>query len=91
VTSAEGTEMKKARYEGSPLQALMEASGHVICDRCFCCDAVYERVSCWQCGGFADTDFEDEPECSVCHDEGELSYLMCLGRCDDDGNHAAKS
>ena len=87
MNSSEGTAQKKAEYEGSALQALMESSGHVVCDRCYCCDSTIEMVPCWQCGGFENEDDEWAVPCSVCHDEGRISYRECLGRCDDDGNH----
>ncbi len=81
-------EENRQRYEGSGLQALMKASGHEICERCYCCEAVWESSPCWQCGGFAD---DDDAEwitvCSVCGDEGELTYKSCLGNCDEQGNH----
>jgi hypothetical protein len=79
----------KARYEGTGLQALMEASDHTVCDRCYCCDSTMESATCWQCGGFPGDDEDDYP-CSVCHDEGEIFYRECLGRCDDDGKHEKK-
>ena len=89
TTEQAGTEQKKAQYEGSALQALMETSVHTICERCYCCDAVVEEIDCWQCGGFPDED-EDGYECTVCHDEGVLSRHVCLGRCDADGNHVSE-
>lgn len=83
----------KARYEGSAMQALMKASGHTICERCYCCDATYETYPCWGCGGFPfDEDDDDEwaTPCTVCGGEGEMSVLECIGRCDDEGNHKKK-
>jgi len=46
-----GIAENKARYEGSAFQAIMERSGHTVCDRCYCCDAAYESHACWQCEG----------------------------------------
>jgi hypothetical protein len=83
------TAENRARYEGSALQALMEASDHTICDRCYCCDSTVGSYSCWQCGGF-EPDWADETDsgaCSVCHGEGEVFHRECLGSCDDDGYH----
>ena len=82
-------ESNKARYEGIALQALMEASDHTACARCYCCDSTVESYPCWQCGGF-EADWADDTDsgaCSVCHGEGEIFVMQCLGRCDDDGNH----
>jgi hypothetical protein len=87
------SEERKAAFEGSALQALMKASGHEVCERCWCCDLVWENGPCWQCGGFEE---DDDPEwpydvCSVCGGEGELSWQECIGRCDDKGNHGAET
>lgn len=85
--SEESIAANKARYEGSTLQALMEAADHTICDRCYCCDSTMESYQCWQCGGFEDEDDEWGDLCSVCHGEGEVFHRECLGRCDDAGVH----
>jgi hypothetical protein len=66
---------KKAACEASGMKVLMDANDHEICERCYCCDAVWEVTPCWQCGGFEE---EDDPEwpydvCSVCGGEGEIS------------------
>lgn len=83
----------KARYEGTAFQHLMEAAGHTICDRCYCCDATYQPYTCWRCGGccgdWAEDD-DDDGYCSVCESEGEISVLECLGRCDENGCHEKK-
>ena len=82
-------EERKKAYEGSALQALMDASGHEICKRCYCCDVESENETCWACGGF--DDYEDDPwgndPCSVCGGEGEIFWRECIGRCDEQGNH----
>lgn len=80
---------KKAAYEASGMKVLMDASGHTICDRCYCCDAVAESSPCWQCGGFEpeEEDLEWGDFCSVCAGEGDLCYTVCVGKCDEDGNH----
>jgi len=82
-------EERKAAYENSALRVLMESTGHEICPRCYCCDLVSETETCWQCGGFEDEgDWDWPPDvCSVCNGEGELSYKVCIGGCDENGNH----
>lgn len=80
---------RKAQFEGSALQQLMTASGHEICQQCWCCDLVPESAPCWQCGGFEpewDDDFSDV--CSVCDGEGEIFWQACVGRCNEQGEHA---
>lgn len=77
---------RKAEYEGSALEALMKASGHEICPKCYCCDLVPESAPCWQCGGF-DSDDEDDYPCSVCQGEGEIYWQACIGRCNENGEH----
>lgn len=82
---------RKAQYEGSALQALMEATDHEICPKCYCCDYVVEHEPCWACAGMGS--FEDdwqfgEEICSECAGEGELSYKVCIGRCDENGEHS---
>lgn len=84
-------EENRARYEGTTLQALMDSAGHTICTRCYCCDSTTESTSCWQCSGFEDEDDEWGDVCSVCHGEGELFYIECLGRCDENGDHKPKT
>lgn len=82
-------EEKKAAYEKSAIRQLLEAPGHHVCERCYCCDAMSESTPCWQCGGFEpdwqDDDWDDI--CSVCLGEGELFYMVCCGNCDENGNH----
>ena len=84
---------RKARYENSALRQLMEASGHEICERCYCCDVVTESATCWNCGGFADDDCDEGwlDICSECGGEGKLFWRACIGRCDKDGNHEQAS
>lgn len=79
----------KARYEGSVMQQLMEGSGHMVCDRCYCCDATTQSATCWQCNGMTEEwqDEWDDGYCSVCQGEGEIYFTECLGRCDEEGNH----
>lgn len=81
---------RKAAYQDSSLKQLMEASGHKICERCYCCDAFVEAFPCWQCGGFEEVydldDWGPDP-CSVCAGEGELWHTVCAGSCDDNGSH----
>jgi hypothetical protein len=77
----------KARYEESSLKGLFEASGHVICDRCYCCDSISESSPCYLCGGFEDEDDEWNDVCSACGGEGELYYMTCAGSCDQNGEH----
>jgi len=85
-------EENRARYEGTGLQRLMEASEHTICPRCYCCDEVTESAPCPYCGGFVDYDDEwDDSDCSECHGEGTIYFRMCIGRCDQDGNHKSAS
>jgi hypothetical protein len=79
-------EENRQRYEGSGLEALIKSSDHEICERCYCCDSVWESSPCWQCGGF-EWDDEDDYPCSVCGGEGELTYKSCLGNCDEQGDH----
>ena len=81
----------KGRYENSALKALMDASDHQICERCYCCDLMWEHSPCWQCGGF-DNEDEDgwDDECSVCGGEGDIDFQVCVGDCDDEGNHKIK-
>lgn len=80
-------EGRKKEYEGSALQALMKASGHEICERCYCCDLVSESATCWQCNGMWEP---DDGWCDVCQGEGEIYFKACIGRCDEQGNHAHK-
>lgn len=83
---------RKAQYEGSALQQLMDASGHEICPKCYCCDLVDESETCWQCGGFWE-EFDDARNdgpysvCDVCDDEGKIYWKACIGRCDENGEH----
>jgi len=70
---------RKAAYEKSTLKQLMESQGHEICTRCYCCDLVTEFVSCSDCGGFGD--------CAECEDEGDVRVKVCIGRCNENGNH----
>lgn len=65
------------------------------CERCTCCET--EWVECEQCGGEGvfghdcgeDTccclNPEDDAPCSMC--DGEGGWDVCLGKCDDGGNH----
>lgn len=82
-------EERKAKYESSALKELIEASGHEICERCYCCDSFWEVENCWACGGFPESDDDEWPEdvCAECGGEGELSFKVCVGGCDKDGNH----
>ena len=84
-----GIAENKARYEQSVVKVLIDANpDHQICDRCYCCDAVWETSPCWQCGGFEpepDDGFDDT--CSVCGGDGELTYRVCIGGCDEEGDH----
>ena len=84
----------KRAYRGSALEALMKASGHEICPKCYCCEVVSESAPCWQCGGFDDyEDYDDgfPPDvCSVCNGEGKLYWMSCIGRCDEQGKHERK-
>lgn len=81
-------EERKAQYEKSALKQLMEASGHEICDRCYCCDAVGDSAVCWQCNGIDEDDDEwpSEP-CSECGGEGRIYFKRCISNCDENGNH----
>lgn len=83
------TDERKAAYEKSALKQLMDANGHEICTRCYCCDLVSESSSCWQCGGFEDDDDPEWPSspCSVCGGEGEIFWMQCVGNCDENGEH----
>lgn len=82
---------RKARYEESALKQLFDKSGHTICVRCYCCDVVSESAPCWQCGGFADEDDDWDDVCSVCDGDGEIYWDVCIGNCDENGEHKAKS
>ena len=81
---------RKAAYENSSLKQLMEASGHEMCERCYCCDVVSENAVCWLCGGFDDSEDDDgwPPDpCPECAGDGRISFRHCIGQCDDEGNH----
>jgi hypothetical protein len=77
----------KAEYEASSLKQLMDANDHKICQRCYCCDSMWQSAPCFQCGGFEDEDDDIWSVCSACGDEGETFWEECLGRCDDEGHH----
>ena len=67
----------------------MQASGLAICERCYCCEVIHEEVPCWSCGGF-EPDYEDEWDdgwCDACQGELTISFLSCLGNCDENGKH----
>lgn len=83
-------EKRKAQYEQSALKQLMDATGHEICERCYCCDSVSDSAVCWQCNGFDEDDDDGwlSAPCSVCGGEGRIYFKECLGRCDENGNHA---
>ena len=81
---------RKEQYEQSALKHLFEHSGHVICKRCYCCDEISESAPCWQCNGFDDEDDEWMDICSVCQGEGEIYFPVCVGGCDDNGEHKPK-
>ena len=81
----------KARYEQSGLKVLMDAAHHTICERCYCCDVIFESATCWSCGGFDEEEeigWPSEP-CPECGGEGRLYWSECIGRCDKDGNHSS--
>jgi hypothetical protein len=84
-------EQRRKAYEGSALKQSFEAAGHTICDRCYCCDVGAESAPCYQCGGLEDEDDEIGDICSACDGEGELYWTECIGRCDENGNHKAKT
>lgn len=75
----------------------MNCPAHEICPRCGCCSFVWER--CDTCCGARmnghdcgeDTccclDPEENETCEVC--DGEGGWSMCLGRCDENGNHSS--
>lgn len=84
-------EESKAEYDASSLKQLMEANGHTICTRCYCCDSSWESTPCYQCGGFEDEEDEIWSVCSACEGEGEMFWEECLGRCDDNGHHNVKA
>jgi hypothetical protein len=78
---------RKAKYEQSAMKQLMEATGHEICTRCYCCDVVHESSPCPCCGGFEDDDEEWPDICGECGGEGEVYWKGCIGRCDENGEH----
>ena len=64
------------------------------CGRCGDCEM--EWVKCWDCGGEGEIDrYDDDPlwyvgkmrfwRCDIC--EGEGSFKVCMGRCDDNAAH----
>jgi len=84
-------EENRKRYEGSSLEALMKASDHQICERCYCCDRVSASETCWACNG-VDEDDDDYSgyfgaPCRECDGEGRIFRYDCLGNCDENGNH----
>ena len=82
-------EERKEAYENSALKVLMESQGHEICPKCYCCDLVSDLVTCWSCGGFPfDEDDEFDTGCEECEGEGRIPIKTCIGRCDENGNHA---
>jgi hypothetical protein len=86
-------EENRKRYEGSVTQALMQVPGHMVCERCYCCDAAPEEVCCWSCQGCCGEDYEDEWDdgwCDVCQGEGVVYVRSCIGSCDENGNHVKK-
>lgn len=79
-----------ARQKSERIDAWEEATGHLLCRRCECCDLDWQE--CHECGG--DGYYEDDSDplwgveqvlCSTC--EGHGGWDMCLGRCDDQGRH----
>lgn len=68
-----------------------------ICLRCKCCELVFE--ACDQCGGdgvdghdcgedvCCCLDPDENVDCDVCGGEG--GWWICLGRCNEDGQHEA--
>jgi hypothetical protein len=63
---------------------------HVVPYRC---DSVYEEVTCWQCGGMCGEMYEDDWDdgyCEECGGEGVIHVRQCLGRCNENGEHAKK-
>jgi hypothetical protein len=83
-------EESRKEYEGSGLQALMEASGHEVCPRCYCCDLVPESAPCPVCGGFCGPEYGDDWDdgyCDYCGDDGEVYFKKCIGNCDEHGHH----
>jgi hypothetical protein len=70
-----------------------------LCPRCGCCSTTWEE--CWRCGGEGGDDgealMEEDPlwygpddwrDCDICHARG--GFRLCLGDCDEAGQHAAK-
>jgi hypothetical protein len=71
-----------------------------FCKRCGCCSATW--IDCWQCGGEGHTEpgdlYDEDPlwygpddtePCHICHGTG--GWRGCLGDCDNEGKHAAKT
>ena len=71
---------RKAAYQDSSLKQLMEASGHKICERCYCCDAFVERFpvagSAAALRKYTTLDDWGPDPCSVCAGEGELWHTV---------------
>lgn len=71
-----------------------------LCDRCKCCDTDWE--DCYECGGKGGRDYDDDLQfedplwyqpgdfetCDIC--EGKGGWPVCLGNCDENGNHSKK-
>lgn len=70
------------------------------CQRCKCCSL--EFVDCSECGGEGSTlpgglyeqdplwyDFEDTEPCHMCGGRG--GWMLCLGRCDEQGEHEQRA
>lgn len=71
------------------LRALCEAHGAKLCERCKCCEMLWE--DCESCGGdgvsfgyeYEDGDFAEDATCEVCYGAG--GWDLC--DCNDDGQH----
>ena len=78
---------------GTAVHALLEAEGRELCERCHCCEVVYE--DCEECGGDGWVSRHDEDHmwydeddlyrCEWCLGKGH--WRGCLGRCDEHGAH----
>ena len=63
------------------------------CPRCDCCCRDWE--DCWSCGGEGYRElYDDDPlwydpdDTESCHEcGGKGGWLMCIGRCDENGQH----
>lgn len=76
------------------LRAFLKANDKELCERCGCCELVWQ--SCEQCGGDGvfghdcgeDTccclDPEEDDPCEIC--DGEGGWMRCVGHCEDDGH-----